>query len=498
MSKLSFFSLLFTFTVGFAQTLGLTTSPAATPAGTPAFSLTVNLGDTLSDATPLTPQPTWVVRWNGSPRPTTVAASGGVTASISAADIAQPGFNEVTVMDQATGVVFPAVSWFLVSVDVAANDVAYDAVRNRFYVSVPSGQGTAAAPAESIASIDATSGAILGTLNVGSKPTLLSISDDSSELYVYNSGSARVSRIALATFTQDIQIPLQSGITLWWMQVVPGEPASLATIQGIFGSAESIVVYDDANVRASVVSATPITRFLFADAQTLIAGSSLEGAYIEIWKLSATAITYSSKLSSSGGPDYPVAYADGLLLGFSGDLYDTTGQMPTQVADYGGVGAMVAGQHRWLMAGFNGSNGELTIGAFDETTMTPFGRFLFSGNYGQFATPSPRILTWGTDGIAFISNNVFFWGHTALAAPAPLASQAGTVNAATLESGAVAPGEILSIFGSNLGIAAGRSLEFSSLRQVSNDLGGNPGLVRRLARYHALCQCRADQRGGSI
>jgi uncharacterized protein (TIGR03437 family) len=456
-----------------AQTFNLSTSPVSIPSGNQPFSLTINLRNSSSTVPALVAQPTWVVRWNGSPRPTALATSFGtaqLTAIISAADIAQPGFNEITVMDQATGIVFPAVSWFLVSVSVAANDMAYDPVRNRFYVSVPTGLATAGAPAESIVAIDAWSGAIIAAISAGSRPTLLAISDDSSYLYVYNSGAGSISRIALAGLTSDIQIPLASGVTLNWLAVVPGSARSIATIQTTSAGSPSMIVYDDAKTRASTVSTVAITRFVFTDAQTIVAGSPFQGSYLTVWKLSSTAVTFSAKVSSSTAPDYPVATADGLVLGFSGNLYDTLGRVPTQEADYGGVGTFVPGQHRWIVGAGNGSTGALIIGAFDEPTMTPLGRFTIAVPYDGFATPAPRIFTWGADGVAFVSSNQLYWGHTALAAPAPQASAASTVNAATLQAGAISPGEILTVFGTNLGIAAGRTLEFSSLRQVSTDL----------------------------
>jgi uncharacterized protein (TIGR03437 family) len=471
MNKLCFSILAFACSAAFGQTFILTTSPVSIPAGSQPFSLTINFGSSVSGTPAPVPQATWAVRWNGSPRPTTFTNSSGyaqVTATISTTDVVYPGFNEITVMDQATGVVFPAVSWFLVSASVAANDLAYDSVRSRFYVSVPSGMATAGAPSESIVSIDSSTGAIADTINVGSKPTLLAISDDSTYLYVYNSGSASISRITLANFSVSLQIPLQSGMVVSWMAVVPGTAGSIATIQTSSIGIPSIVVYDNANIRSSAVSTTPINRFVFGDSHTLIAGSPFNGAYLEIWKLSSTAVTYSTKVSGSTVADFPVAYADGLVLGFTGNLYDITGTVPTESADYGGVGAFIPGQSRWIVGG-NGSSG-LQIGAFDEHTMTPLGRLAFIGQSQGLSSPTPRILAWGSNGVAFISNNQLYWGHTELAAPAPQASAAGMVNAATLQTGAIAPGEILSIFGTNLGVAGGRTLEFSSLRQVSTDL----------------------------
>ena len=457
----------------FAQTFSLSTSPVSIPAGNQPFSLIINLGNSSPIGPAMVAQPTWVVRWNGSPRPTALSTSFGanqVTASISGADIAQPGFNEITVMDQATGVVFPAVSWFLVSVNVAANDMAYDPVRNRFYVSVPIGQATAGAPAESILAIDASSGAVLAAISAESKPTLLAISDDSSYLYVYNGGTASISRIALAGFTSDIQIPLASGVTLNWLVVVPGSARSIATIQTTSAGSPSMIAYDDAKTRATTVSTVAITRFVFTDAQTIVAGSPSQGSYLTVWKLSSTAVTFSMKVSSSAAPDYPVTTAEALVLGFSGNLYDTLGRVPTQEADYGGVGTFVPGQHRWIVGGGNGSTGDLIIGAFDEPALTPLGRFTITRTVRRIfkSYAADPYVGCRRSGVYFQQSALL--GTYGAGGACASASAPSTVNAATLQAGAISPGEILTVFGTNLGIATGRTLEFSSVRQISTDL----------------------------
>ena len=69
-------------------------SPPFVEAGGPAFSLTVDGSNFLANA---------VVYWNGSPRPTTVVNSGRLSASISAADIAQVGIATITVANAAPG-----------------------------------------------------------------------------------------------------------------------------------------------------------------------------------------------------------------------------------------------------------------------------------------------------------------------------------------------------------------------------------------------------------
>lgn len=82
------------------------------------------------------------------------------------------------------------------------------------------------------------------------------------------------------------------------------------------------------------------------------------------------------------------------------------------------------------------------------------------------------MVVWGADGVAFVANQELFIGHTELAAAPPAITAASIVNAASLTTGSVSPGEILSIFGTNLGVTPGRSLEFSEPRQVSTILTG--------------------------
>ena len=460
----------------------LSVTPSSVQAGAPAFSLSVALAD--SAAT--TPASTWAVRWNGSVRPTTLStnsySSGQLTATINASDVAQPGFAEITVIDQATGVVYPPVAWFFVTANVYASDVAYDSVRNRFYVTVPSGSSRPNAPAESVVAVDAATGNIIASVNAGSMPSLLAISDDASYLYVYLSESSAISRVALDTFNPDIQIPLLPNASLLWMQVLPGSPKSLATAQANLATSatQGLVVYDDATARPNTYPGAP-GRFLFTDPATIVGGYGT--GVVEAWTVTAWGIGSSPQMLAAQSD--PVAYGDGWLLGQNGSLTDLSGARASQQIDLSGVGAFVPGLNRLLMLGstVNGSSG-LQLGAFEDTTITALGRIVAPLSDIEYPTPTNRLLVWGNDGVAFVYSQQLFIGHTELAAAPPTISAASIANAATLESGDISPGEILSIFGSNLGPSQGRTLEFSEPRQVSTDLGdsqvwfdGLPGIM---------------------
>ena len=447
----------------------LSTNPGSATVGGQSFTLAVNLAGTGAPA----PKPTWAVRWNGSVRPTMVATSGQVSATIAASDIALPGFAEITIVDQATGVVYPATAWVLIAADIDVSDFAYDSVRNRFYVSVPTGSPRPGAPAESVVAVDAATGTLLSSISVGSKPTLMAISDDASYLYVYASGSSLIRRIALSSFTPDVQINLPGQGYLSWMQVQPGAPRTLAVAQQSTGSIGTggLTVYDDATARTTTAAGAP-SRFVFTDAQT-IAGytylPNINSYGIQAWKVGSSGIAGSpATIANTTGP--PVAYGDGWILCGDGHVIDPTGARATQQLDLSGVGAFVPGQNRLLMLSYGSGGANPVLGAYEDTAMDALGRLQTNQPYNSYPVAPVRMLVWGSDGVAFVANNQLFIGHTELAAAAPSFPADGIVNSATLTTGNISPGEIVSIFGSNLGTAQGRGLEFSEPRQVSTDL----------------------------
>jgi len=447
--------------------------------------------------TSLTPAPrtSWVVRWNGTPRQTHATTRSNntiqVQADIAASDIAQPGFSEVSILDAATGVVYPVNAFFTTTVDVRVADFAYDSVRSRFYVTVPTGGARPNAPAETLVSIDATSGAIGPSLAVGSKPTTLAISDDSSYLYVYLSGSRSIARVALATFSLDIQFSLsESSPSLLSMAVMPGSPGTIAVTQSsstINGG--HVVIYDDGKSRSQPPIPFIAANLFFADSSTIVTGGY--GDPIKILKVSSAGIVSATPIPGTGqipgpnGLEVPLAVTSDTVFANSGKLYSLktlklAGDTLTSllgITGTSGAAAFVPGRSRLLIgAPYPQQFGKAYLAAFDAATVVPLGRITFptvnlAGNMAVLGSLA-HLVTWGQDGVAFVAGQSLFFGHTPLAGPSPNWTAGGTLNAASATPGAIAPGEILSIFGSNLGPTPGRSLEFSALRRVSTNLGG--------------------------
>jgi uncharacterized protein (TIGR03437 family) len=451
----------------------LNVNPTTIVAGGQPFSLAVTFGG--NSTTVPTPKDTWVVRWNGLPRPTHFSrntTSAQVQADISASDIATPGFAEISIQDSKTGVVYPVTAWFLVTVDVNVTDFVYDGLRNRFYVTVPTGGTRPNAPAETVVAIDADTGEVGPSIDVGAKPTLLALSDDSRYLYVYLSGSSAISRVSLSTFTSDLQFPLAgSAQTALAMAVRPGVSATLAVSQtGTSANSGRIVLYDDGKSSPQSSADLLAAKFAFLDANTIVTGGYVTP--MNILNISAAGVAASSSIPGTVGQEMPLATADGLVYASNGNVYDARSPQFIGRTDLAGFATFLPGRSRLLVLALTNSGSTVQLAAFDQTTLLPLGRFQVNGSYTSFGYQSPRLIAWGRDGVAFVVAQRLLIGHTPLAGPAPAWTAAGALSAATLAPSSVAPGEVMVVFGSDLGPDVGRSMELSAPRKVSTILGG--------------------------
>ncbi len=85
------------------------------------------------------------------------------------------------------------------------NALVFDATRNRYYASIP---GSVAGTGNSIATIDASTGAVSNSLAVGSEPFEMAISPDGSALYVGLNGSGEVVKLSLPGMTEQYRTRL--------------------------------------------------------------------------------------------------------------------------------------------------------------------------------------------------------------------------------------------------------------------------------------------------
>ena len=119
---------------------------------------------------------------------------------LSAADLATPGLNEITIFDNQTGAMWPGGWKFPVYIPLSANDLLYDPQRKLLYASVPS---TGGPKGNNVVAINPDTGDITNSVFVGSEPDRMAMTDDFQWLYVFNDGANSVARIGLDSFRAD-------------------------------------------------------------------------------------------------------------------------------------------------------------------------------------------------------------------------------------------------------------------------------------------------------
>jgi hypothetical protein len=139
--------------------------------------------------------------------------------------------------------------------------VLYDSINQKIYVSIP---GTAALNPNTVARINAGTGAVEAYIPVGSEPDVLALSSDGSYLYVGIDDASSVERINLASNTVDQQffLPTSPKSPLYHYHAgsivpLPGLPQSVAVALDYFGSYpanDGIAIYDNGIQRPNHLS----------------------------------------------------------------------------------------------------------------------------------------------------------------------------------------------------------------------------------------------------
>lgn len=218
-----------------------------------------------------------VVNWNNSALTTTYVSSSRLTATIPASDLAAAGNAMITVMNPALtaasssssnaeafaiGTSPPSTSWVR-SVGIAPQDVAWDAAHGLIYASMPS---TDQAAPNTIIPVNPITGNAGTPVPAGNNPDLLSISSDSSYLWVGLDGADGVQRFRLPALTPDISFKLpvdsngapQQAVSLEAARV---NPHTVAVVPGHWGYSppgSGVSVYDDSRPRANSIGGSAI------------------------------------------------------------------------------------------------------------------------------------------------------------------------------------------------------------------------------------------------
>lgn len=150
---------------------------------------------------------------------------------------------------------------FVQEVPLKANHVLYDSFNGKVYASIP---GTAALNPNTVARINAATGAVEAYIPVAGGPDVLALSSDGSYLYVGTDTTSSVSRLNLATNTFDQQFslgtaPLAPQYIYHAGNIVPLPrlPQSVAVTRDYFGVSpptDGVAVYDNGIQRPTILN----------------------------------------------------------------------------------------------------------------------------------------------------------------------------------------------------------------------------------------------------
>lgn len=309
---------------------------------------------------------------------------------------------------------------FVRLINLPVNDVAYDKLSKKLFVSVPSRAG---AGGNAVTEIDPVTGAIGTSVFVGSEPNKLAISDDGQALYVGLDGAGQVRRVDVATHSAGTQFRINANqdtgtaFVAGDMAVVPGNPNAVAVARrqpGLSPPGTGVAIYENGLQRPNI--ALPIqgpTSIAFG-----ATASTLYGLTGNLEKMTVDA----SGVSSAGSPlsfTYfgELQFENGFIYDSRGKVFNTTNN--TLVGTFPNVGSeggpfvvdAAAGRAFYAINAQTHGNNPLILRAYDINTFGVIGELAIGGVVG---TPT-SLVRWGANGLAFRTNvNQLFLVQTAL------------------------------------------------------------------------------------
>ena len=310
----------------------------------------------------------------------------------------------------------------LVTINLHANDIAWDEAHSRIYASLASTD----ANGNSVVAVDPVTAAVGTPVAVGSEPRPLALSSDNSLLYVGMDGSGQVKRLNLPGLTIDPSLNLQLPNDASYGQqvalslaVAPGTPTTFAAILGNYSwtpaNTGGTVIYDSATARSGI-----LTRLGNVDDSALVWGADASTLYgndgitsgNDLYVMSVGAGGLSLKAdygylvpTQYGKLHYDAAskylYVDGgrVVDPATGNVIATfnispmTGITPLCALDLKNGVVFFLGQ---TTDQFTAASGVL-IESFDSKTFRPLGTLSIPGITGH----PIRLLRWGNAGLAF-------------------------------------------------------------------------------------------------
>ena len=221
----------------------------------------------------------------------------------------------------------------LTEVGVEARHVIADPVRHVFYATVA---GDAAAYANSVVVVDATSARVTDSVFVGSQPLTMALSDDASTLWVSLQGSYEIRRVDLTSGSPvpAEQYPLPEGESgdlayAGPMVVLPGTTDSVALSlhrEGVSPSYAGSAIVDSGVARPGQTPGhTGASRLTGGPAGWVFGYNNLHTGYgfyaLEVTETGLTSTEHEDLIS---GFDTDIVYADGRVYATSGQIVNVS------------------------------------------------------------------------------------------------------------------------------------------------------------------------------
>lgn len=425
-------------------------APSSTTAGASAVSLVLYGSNFENGAT---------VQWNGTALSSSWVSATEMTATIPVSDFASAGSANVTVTNPNPGGGTSAAATFTIAAAPSATnwvravagvatpqDVVWDAVRGKLYASIASTDPVAP---NTIVAINPVAGTAGTPVAAGSNPNLLSISSDSSYLWVGLDGANAVQRFLLPGLTKDVSFPLpldpsgrvQQPVSL---EAAVASPHAVAVIPGqwqgspgyeALGEGDGVYVYDDAtqrptSVRGPAAGGPMIDWIQWGANDSTIYGSqytTIDAGGVATLSVTPTGLSLKSYNGGQVGPSFISQYdANNGLLYSLGQVFNPVNGTLVGSFDYASFSSDACtadpslGRYYCFVTYNDGGTDVILfeLWVFDLNTYALLNRVYFGASAGLLVSPvtgtPTHLVRWGNAGLALTTSTLPYAGNGGL------------------------------------------------------------------------------------
>ena len=295
----------------------------------------------------------------------------------------------------------------LISNEFKVNSLVFDETRGVLYGSVP---GSVPKIGNRIFEINPLTLEVGVSLQVGSNPAHMVLSDSDETLYVALAGAARIAEIDLPSWSITRTFPLgthpQYGpLFPGDMEVQPGTESVIVVARlraNVSPSHGGLAVYEQGVMRPNVTpDHTGPVALTFSANPTRLYGFNNASTSFGFYKMDIDAsgvqiVSETEELITGFGHD--IEYADGRVFATSGRVVDP--ELLTLLGTYSATGFMHPDPSANKVSFFKTTSGVTSLSIFDLTTFTLLDSLTIPGLQGE----AQSYLRWGDSGIAFRTN----------------------------------------------------------------------------------------------